>query len=152
MNEFITNANKSELRSNAVSSKITTTPARITAADCQHMSDQELLQMLLKASKHTKDFQDYMGCDFPHSYLVEVIKSRGFEQGWHKPDHGIETIIVKKSAEKCVRQTLNIEKSVADDWKKFSASIPNKNVILQAALERFMSDYRSGRIKFELQI
>lgn len=152
MNEFITNANNSEPRNNTIQAIITAAPARITAADCQRMSDQELLQMLLKASKHTKDFQDYMGCDFPHSYLVEVIKNRGFEQGWHKPDHSIETIIVKKTAEKCVRQTFNIEKSVADDWKKFSANIPNKNVILQAALERFMSDYRSGKIKFELQI
>lgn len=152
MNEFITDTDNSELGNNTVPAKITTAPARITAADCQRMSNQELLQMFLKASKHTKDFQDYMGCDFPHSYLVEVIKSRGFEQGWHKPDLGTETIIVKKSAEKCVRQTFNIEKSVADDWKKFSASIPNKNVILQAALKRFMSDYRSGRIKFELQI
>ena len=152
MNESTTDTNNTELGNNAVPTKITTVTAKITAADCQRMSDQELLQMFLKASKHTKDFQDYMGCDFPHSYLVEVIKSRGFEQGWHKPDHDTETIIVKKSAEKCVRQTFNIEKSVADDWKRFSANIPNKNVILQAALERFMSDYRSGRIKFELQI
>ena len=152
MNEFITDTDNSELGNNTVPAKITTAPARITAADCQRMSNQELLQMFLKASKHTKDFQDYMGCDFPHSYLVETLKSRGFEQGWHKPDQEITTIVLKKSTEKCVRQTFNIEKSVADDWKKFSASIPNKNVILQAALKRFMSDYRSGRIKFELQI
>jgi hypothetical protein len=152
MNEFTTNTNHSEQKDSTIPAGSMTTPSKITAADCQRMSDTELLQMFLKSSKHTKDFQDYMGCDFPHSYLVEVIKSRGFEQGWHKPNSGTETIIVKKSAEKCVRQTFNIEKSVADDWKKFSASIPNKNVILQAALERFMSDYRSGRIKFELQI
>lgn len=152
MNELITNTNNSELRNNVVPEKLTTVPSRITEADCQRMSDNELLQMFLKASKHTKDFQDYMGCDFTHSYLVEVLKSRGFEQGWHRPDRDTETIIIKKSAEKCVRQTFNIEKSAAEEWKKFSANIPNKNVILQAALKRFMSDYRSGRIKLELQV
>lgn len=152
MNEFTTNTNHSEQKDSTIPAGSMTTPSRITAADCQRMSDTELLQMFLKSPKHTKDFQDYMGCDFPYSFLVEVIKSRGFEQGWHKPVQQNETIIIKKSTEKCVRQTFNIEKSVADDWKKFSASIPNKNVILQAALERFMSDYRAGRIKFELQI
>ena len=152
MNEFTTNTNHSEQKDSTIPAGSMTTPSRITAANCQRMSDTELLQMFLKSSKHTKDFQDYMGCDFPYSFLVEVIKSRGFEQGWHKPVQQNETIIIKKSTEKCVRQTFNIEKSVADDWKKFSASIPNKNVILQAALERFMSDYRAGRIKFELQI
>ena len=152
MNEFITNTNHSEQKNSIVPAGIPAASSMITAADCQRMPDSELLQMFLKASKHTKDFQDYMGCDFPYSFLVEVIKSRGFEQGWHKPVQQNETIIIKKSTEKCVRQTFNIEKSVADDLKKFSASIPNKNVILQAALERFMSDYRSGRIKFELQI
>jgi len=141
-----------ELTNNTSSVSNNTSTTRITTANCQRMSDQELLQMLQKATGHTKEFQDYMGCDFPHSYLVETLKSRGFEQGWHKPDQGITTIVLKKSTEKCVRQTFSIDKSVADEWKLFNANIPNKNVILQAALERFMADYRSGKIKFELQV
>ena len=152
MNESITNTNPSEHKNNTVLVQTTTAHARITAADCQRMSDHELLQLILKASGHTKDFQDYTGCDFSHSYLVEVLKNRGFKQGWHMPDKDTETIIVKKSAEKCVRQAFSIERSIADEWKKFSSSIPHKNVILQAALERFMADYRSGRIRFELQV
>ena len=152
MNESTTNTNPSEYKSNTVSAQATSAPARITAADCQRMSDYELLQLVLKASGHTKDFQDYTGCDFSHSYLVEVLKNRGFKQGWHMPDKDTETIIVKRSSEKCIRQAFSIERSVADEWKKFSSSIPHKNVILQAALERFMADYRSGRIRFELQV
>ena len=152
MNESTTNTNLLEHKNNAIPAQITTVSAKITAADCQRMSDYELLQLVLKASGHTKDFQDYTGCDFSHSYLVEILKNRGFKQGWHMPDKDTETIIVKKSAEKCVRQAFSIERSVADEWKKFSSSIPHKNVILQAALERFMSDYRSGRIRFELQV
>ena len=49
MNEFITDTDNSELGNNTVPAKITTAPARITAADCQRMSNQELLQMFLKA-------------------------------------------------------------------------------------------------------
>lgn len=141
-----------ELTNNTSSVSNNTSATRITTANCQRMSDQELLQMLQKATGHTKEFQDYMGCDFPHSFLIETLKSRGFEQGWHKPDQRTATIILKKSTDKCVRQTFSIDKSVADEWKQFNANIPNKNVILQAALERFMADYRSGKIRFELQV
>ena len=131
-------------------------PARITPEQCQAMSDAELLEMISKSADHKKDFQSYMNCNFSYNYLCDQLKNRGYTYGWHKEirsdSDNVDTIIIKVPAEKPKRQTFEIEKSVSDEWRAFNNNIPHSCITLRHALKRFMADYRSGKIKFELQI
>jgi hypothetical protein len=149
MNELTSNKNCTQ---NATPSA----PSKITPEQCQAMSDAELLEMISRSAGHTKDFQSYMNCSFTYSFLCDQLKNRGYAYGWHKEirsdSDNIDTIIIKAPAEKPKRQTFEIEKSVADEWRSFNSNIPHSSITLRHALKRFMADYRSGKIKFELQI
>lgn len=136
-----------------------TVSVKITKEEAQQKSDGELLQMIKDSKGHTgNDFSDYMNCDFSYSYLTSLISDRGYENGWHKvtdtPSSTPKPVIIqmKKSDEEVSRQSYMIEKSVAKEWKEFNQNVPYKTVTLGHALRRFMSDVKSGRIKFELKI
>ena len=60
-------------------------------------------------------------------------------------------IQMKKSDDKTVRRSYMIDKKIADEWKVFNKNVPYKTVTLNHALRRFMDDYKSGLIKFELK-
>ena len=155
-NERITTMNELISDNNCVQNATPSTPAKITLEQCQAMSDTELLEMISKSTGHTKDFQSYMNCNFTYNCLCDLLKNIGYAYGWHKKIHSasdnIDTIIIKTPAEKPKRQTFEIEKSVADEWRAFNNNIPHSCITLRHALKRFMADYRSGKIKFELQI
>ncbi|MCR4813789.1 MAG: hypothetical protein K5879_03050 [Lachnospiraceae bacterium] len=132
---------------------------RMTKEGAMQLSDAELLQMIDKATGHTgKDFQDFMNCDFSYTTLTNILKDRGYENGWHKTSEGSSPIIkatvipMKKSEEETVRRSYSLEKSIADEWNDFNKNVPFKSVTLGCALKRFMTDCRSGKIKFELEI
>lgn len=132
---------------------------KITKEDAQSLSDSELLHMIQKAQGHTgKDFSDYMNCDFSYSYLTSLIRDRGYENGWHKTSEGSSPILkptvirMKKSEEGTTRKSFIIEEAIAEEWKSFNRNVPFPSVTLGCALRRFMADYNSGRIKFELEI
>ena len=122
-------------------------------------SDADLLDMVNKAAGHTgKDFQEFMECDFSYSFLTTTLKNRGYENGWHKVDgtavatQAAEVILMKKSDAETVRQSYQIGKRVAAEWKEFNKNVPFKSVTLESAMQRFMSDVKSGKIRFELEI
>jgi len=149
MNELTSN-------NNCIQNATTTAPVRITSEQCRAMSDAEILEMISRSAGHTKDFQSYMNCNFTYNYLCDQLKNRGYAYGWHKEirsdSDNLDTIIIKAPAEKPKRQAFEIEKSVADEWRSFNSNIPHPCITLRYALKRFMTDYRSGKIKFELQI
>ena len=131
----------------------------ISKEELKTKSDQELLDMVAQSVGHTgKDFPEYMGADFSYSFLTSTLKDRGYENGWHKTSGSDrkagepERIVMRKSDDDTVRQSYQLSRSVAKEWKEFNRSIPYKTVTLDAALKRFMSDARSGRIRFELEI
>jgi hypothetical protein len=130
-----------------------------TKEEAQQKSDAELLQMIDDSKGHTgNDFQDYMRCGFSYSYLTGLLKDRGYENGWHKTSEGVSPVIkptvirMKKSEDGTTRKSFTIDKDVAEEWKSFNKNIPFSSVTLEYALRRFMEDYRSGRIIFELEI
>ena len=132
---------------------------KMTKAELIERSDEELLNLVDKAKGHTgNDFGDFMNCDFSYSFLTNVLKERGFENGWHKAIESTsvstspEVILMRKSNDEVVRSTYMIEKSIADEWKKFNENVPYKTVTLGHALNRFMDDYKAGKIKFEFEI
>ena len=132
---------------------------KITKEDAQSLSDSELLHMIQKAQGHTgKDFSDYMNCDFSYSYLTSLIRDRGYENGWHKTSEGSSPVLkptvirMKKSEDGTTRKSFIIEEAVAEEWKSFNRNVPFPSVTLGCALRRFMEDYRSGSITFELEI
>ena len=61
-------------------------------------------------------------------------------------------IRMKKSDEGTTRKSFIIDEDVAAEWKDFNKNVPFPSVTLGCALRRFMEDYRSGRITFELEI
>lgn len=138
---------------------ITFSTPKMTKEEAQQKSDAELLQMIQQAQGHTgKDFSDYMNCDFSYTYLTGLIRDRGYENGWHKTSEGSSPIVkptvirMKKSDEGTTRKSFIIDEDVAAEWKEFNKNVPFPSVTLGCALRRFMEDYRSGRITFELEI
>ena len=59
---------------------------------------------------------------------------------------------MKKSDEGTTRKSFIIDEDVAAEWKEFNKNVPFPSVTLGFALRRFMEDYRSCRITFELEI
>lgn len=135
-----------------------TAQPKMTKEELQQKTDEELLAMIQKAQGHTgKDFQEYMQCDFSYSYLSTALKNRGWENDWHKVSESSfalkpVTIRMKKSDDETVRVSYMLDKSTAEQWKRFNKNVPYKTVTLGAAMQRFMEDVRSGRIRFELEI
>ena len=131
---------------------------KMSKEECQQKTDEELLNMLQKAQGHTgKDFPDFMNCDFSYSYLTSVLRDRGYENGWHKVADSVSSpkptlVKMKKSEEETVRVSYMVDRSIAEEWKRFNQHVPYKTVTLGCAMRRFMEDVRSGRIKFELEI
>ena len=132
---------------------------KITKEEVQKKSDAELLQMIQQAQGHTgKGFSEYMNCDFSYTYLTGVIRDRGYENGWHKTSEGSSPVMkptvirMKKSEEGTTRKSFIIDEDVAEEWKSFNRNVPFPSVTLGCALRRFMEDYHSGRITFQLEI
>lgn len=131
---------------------------RMTKEQAQCLTDSELLQMVENAAGHTtKDFMEFMNCDFSYTFLTNLLKDRGYENGWHKTSEGnVSTlkptiISLKKSDGETVRHSFSLDKSIADEWNNFNKNIPFKSVTLGYALKRFMDDARAGKIKFEIE-
>ena len=136
-----------------------TTSTKMTKEELQQKSDKELLALVEKSKGHTgNDFSEYMNCDFSYSFLTTTLKDRGYENGWHKTSEGTSPVIkptaicMKKSDKKTTRKSFIIDEDVASEWKEFNKNVPFPSVTLGCALRRFMEDYRSGRITFELEI
>ena len=136
-----------------------TTSTKMTKEELQQKSDIELLALVEKSKGHTgNDFSEYMNCDFSYSFLTTTLKDRGYENGWHKTSEGTSPVIkptaicMKKSDKKTTRKSFIIDEDVAAEWKEFNKNVPFPSVTLGCALRRFMEDYRSGRITFELEI
>lgn len=132
---------------------------KMTKEEAQQKSDAELLQMIQQAQGHTgKEFSDYMNCDFSYTYLTGLIRDRGYENGWHKTSEGSSSVIkptiirMKKSDKETTRKSFIVDEDVAAEWKEFNRNVPFPSVTLGCALRRFMEDYHSGRITFELEI
>ena len=136
-----------------------TTSTKMTKEELQQKSDKELLSLVEKSKGHTgNDFSDYMNCDFSYSFLTTTLKDRGYENGWHKTSEGTSpdikptAICMKKSDKDTTRKSFIIDEDVASEWKEFNKNVPFPSVTLGCALRRFMDDYKSGLIKFELEI
>ena len=136
-----------------------TTSTKMTKEELQQKSDKELLALVEKSKGHTGyDFSEYMKCDFSYSFLTTTLKDRGYENGWHKTSEGNSPVIkptaicMKKSDKDTTRKSFIIDEDVASEWKEFNKNVPFPSVTLGCALRRFMDDYKSGLIKFELEI
>ena len=136
-----------------------TTSTKMTKEELQQKSDKELLALVEKSKGHTgNDFSEYMNCDFSYSFLTTTLKDRGYENGWHKTSEGNSPVIkptaicMKKSDKETTRKSFIIDEDVAAEWKEFNKNVPFPSVTLGCALRRFMDDYKSGLIKFELEI
>ena len=136
-----------------------TTSKKMTKEELQQKSDKELLALVEKSKGHTgNDFSEYMNCDFSYSFLTTTLKDRGYENGWHKTSEGNSPVIkptaicMKKSDKDTTRKSFIIDEDVASEWKEFNKNVPFPSVTLGFALRRFMDDYKSGLIKFELEI
>ena len=131
----------------------------MTKEEVQQLPDSELLKMVQNAAGHTgKDFSDHMNCDFSYTYLTGLIRDRGYENGWLKTSEGSSPVMkptvirMKKTEEETTRKSFVIETGIAEEWRTFNQNVPFPSVTLGCALRRFMADYKSGRIKFELEI
>ena len=136
-----------------------TTSKKMTKEELQQKSDKELLALVEKSKGHTgNDFSEYMNCDFSYSFLTTTLKDRGYENGWNKTSEGNSLVIkptaicMKKSDKETTRKSFIIDEDVASEWKEFNKNVPFPSVTLGFALRRFMDDYKSGLIKFELEI
>ncbi len=135
-----------------------TSAPKMSLDEARALSDAELLVLINKAQGHSDGFSDFMQCDFSYSSLNKLLKDRGFVNGWHKVSEGTAPIVkpdvikLTKSESTTTRKSYVIPDDVAAKWKMFNKDIPCPSVTLAAAMERFMADYKAGKIKFEIGI
>ena len=150
--------NMHDTLSDTATQTVSQSTATITKEVCQSMNDSELLNLVNKATGHTgKDFGEFMNCDFSYSFLTTELKNRGYINGWYNlsqitPPQKEAIIKMRKSDEETTRQSYMVDTSIAAEWKEFNKHVPYKTVTIGWAMKRFMDDYNSGRIKFELEL
>lgn len=119
----------------------------MTLDELKNMSNQELANFANKIT-NTRDFQKQTGAEFSYNTLMAEIKRRGGVKTYVFPESEQADIITLVKTDETYRQQFKISKKVADRWKKFAADKPNRSVLLDHALIRFMDDYKKGKIKF----
>lgn len=127
---------------------------RTTKDELQTMTDDQLLDMADRAKGHTKDFQDYMTCDFSYSFLTDTLQKRGYVNGWYKPAtvsriECAETVILR-SQEPGKRLTLTVDPAVAEEWHEVASSVRHQQALATVALSRLIRAAKDGKIKFEI--
>lgn len=119
----------------------------MTLDELKNMSNQELADFANKIT-NTRDFQKQTGAEFSYNTLMAEIKRRGGVKTYVFPESEQADIITLVKTDETYRQQFKISKKVADKWKKFAADKPNRSVLLDHALIRFMDDFKKGKIKF----
>ena len=133
---------------------------QMTKEQLQQKPDSELLAMVTKAAGHTgKDFKEYVRCDFSYSFLTTELRNRGYANGWYKTNGAEaktsqkpETIILQKPETEGKRLTLTVSDKTAEAWRQLTAPVSYKQVAADAALNRFITDVRSGKIEFKVKL
>lgn len=127
----------------------------------QAKKDAELLAMVSTAAGHTSGtaFKQKMHCNFSYSFLTDELRRRGYRTGWYKADdtpinngQRPETITLHRPEKEGKRLTLTVSNTTAEEWHALIASVPFKQIVADEALERFMQDVKTGRIKLEVEI
>ena len=119
----------------------------MTLDELKNMSNQELADFA-NGITNTKDFQQNTGAEFSYNTLMSEIRRRGGVKTYVFPDEQQADIITLVKTDETYRQQFKISKKVADKWKKFASDKPNRSVLLDPALTRFMDDFKRGKIKF----
>lgn len=119
----------------------------MTLEQLKNMSNQELADFANKIT-NTRDFQKQTNAEFSYNTFMAEIKRRGGVKTYVFPESEQVDIITLVKTDETYRQQFKISKKVADKWKKFAADKPNRSVLLDHALIRFMDDYKKGKIKF----
>ena len=119
----------------------------MTLDELKSMNNKELAEFANKIT-NTKDFQQNTGAEFSYNTLMAEIKRRGGVKTYVFPDDQQADVITLVKTDETYRQQFKISKKVADKWKKFASDKPNRSVLLDHALTRFMDDFKRGKIKF----
>lgn len=119
----------------------------MTLDELKNMSNQELADFANKIT-NTRDFQKQTGAEFSYNTLMSEIRRRGGVKTYVFPDDQQADIITLTKTDETYRQQFKMSKKISDKWKKFASDKPNRSVLLDAALTRFMDDYKKGKIKF----
>ena len=118
----------------------------MTLDELKNMSNQELADFA-NGITNTKDFQQNTGAEFSYNTLMSEIRRRGGVKTYVFPDEQQADIITLTKTDETYRQQFKMSKRVSDQWKKFASDKPNRSVLLDAALTRFMDDFKRGKIK-----
>lgn len=118
----------------------------MTLDELKSMNNKELAEFANKIT-NTKDFQQNTGAEFSYNTLMAEIKRRGGVKTYVFPESEQADIITLTKTDETYRQQFKMSKKVSDKWKKFASDKPNRSVLLDAALTRFMDDYKKGKIK-----
>ena len=120
----------------------------MTLDELKSMNNKELAEFANKIT-NTKDFQQSTGAEFSYNTLMAEIKRRGGVKTYVFPEESEQPdIITLTKTDETYRQQFKMSKKVSDKWKKFASDKPNRSVLLDAALTRFMDDFKRGKIKF----
>lgn len=120
----------------------------MTLDELKNMSNQELADFANQIT-NTRDFQQTTGAEFSYNTLMAEIKRRGGVKTYVFPEESEQAdIITLIKTDETYRQQFKMSKKVSDRWKKFASDKPNRSVLLDAALTRFMDDFKNGKIKF----
>ena len=137
--------------------EVSSSEPMISKEEVKSFSDEKLKEMHKKAQGHTTDFKEYLNCDFSYSFFSNVLKQRGLPHRLRNANNEVsrtdtpDIITLNKSEYSTIRKSYTVSSKTAEEWKKFSKDIPNPSVLLSAAMERLMNDYKAGKVKFEFK-
>lgn len=137
--------------------EVSSSKPMISKEEVKSFSDEKLKEMQKKAQGHTTDFKEYLNCDFSYSFFSNVLKQRGLPHRLRNANNEVsrtdtpDIITLNKSEYSTIRKSYTISSSTADEWRNFCKNVPNPSILLSAAMERFMDDYKTGKIRFEFK-
>ena len=129
----------------------------LAAQALKKKSDKELIDMAdLTTSVHVTDpkrFKDYFKVGYEYADVTSELASRGYakvsrweKQSQEKSTDGKEQVAIHKPSEATIRKSYTITVTEAKKWKDFADPFPYPSVLLELAMERFISDVDSGKI------
>ena len=138
--------------------EVSSSEPMISKEDVEKYTNEQLSKWFNETKGHTNDFSEYFHCDFSYTYFTNLLKKRGLKHSWRNVNNEVsqtdtpDIITLNKSEYSTIRKSYTVSSSTADEWRNFCKNVPNPSILLSAAMERFMADYRAGKIKFEIGI
>lgn len=129
-----------------------------TLEELRNATDEEILACTGELKNHSKDFEATFKTDYSYGTFTGELRARGYVIGWHKPSNKSDECKQYDLpndlpiSDNKVSLTLNVTKECEEKYEKFIANKMFDYLHNTLALEKYMEDYESGKIKVSISL